>query len=108
MESTRRILETKMNLQVLNISPIKHSHTFQVVIIGLTQQKFTMTVETDYINNQPLQIIQGDDHFHTFFQWHRELAEKVYALVHQVSNQQKLDFPISLGEFSELIEPATT
>jgi hypothetical protein len=97
-----------MNLQVLKILPLQQNNTFQVVIIGLTQHQFTMTVETDYINNQPLQIIQGDDHFHTFFQWHRELAEKVYELVYQVYNQEELDFPISLGEFYEVIEPAAT
>ncbi len=96
-----------MNLQVLKILPIKHSDTFQVLITGLTPQKFTMTVETDYINNQPLQIIQGDDHFHTFFECHRELAQKVYELVYKVHNQEELNFPINLGDFDEILSPAT-
>jgi formyltetrahydrofolate synthetase len=89
-----------MKLQVLKILPILNNNTFQVVIeIGTKQHQFTMTVETDNLCNQVLQIIQGDDKFRTFFQWHRELAEKIYELVATIYNQEPLDFPVSLGEF---------
>ncbi|MEA5536820.1 hypothetical protein [Crocosphaera sp. XPORK-15E] len=64
--------------------------------MGQTQHQFTMTVETDNLCNQPLQIIQGDDKFHSLFQWNRELAQKIYELVAQVYNQHPLNFPISL------------
>ncbi len=88
-----------MNLQVLKISR-KQNNNFQVVVeMGQTQHQFIMTVETDRINNQPLQIIQGDDKFHSLFLWHRELAQKIYELVHQVYHQEHLDFPIILDEF---------
>lgn len=96
-----------MNLQVLKILPTRQNNTFQIVVeMEQTQHQFTMTVETDHINNQPLQIIQGDDKFHSLFQWHRELAQKIYELVAQVYNQYAPNFPVSLGEFDSVQEPA--
>lgn len=90
-----------MKLRLLNILPNPHNNTCQVIVEAeRVKYQFTMTVETDYINNQPLQIIQGDDKFHSLFQWQRELAQKVYELVAQVYNQKTLDFPIILGEFA--------
>jgi hypothetical protein len=96
-----------MNLQVKKICPFLNKNTFQVMVeMGQTQHQFTMTVETDNLFNQPLQIIQGDDKFHSLFQWNRELAQRIYELVYQVYNQEELNFPISLGKFDEVQEPA--
>jgi hypothetical protein len=93
-------LEEKVNLRVLNILPNPQNNTCQVMVeIERVQHQFTMTVETDHLGNQPIQIIQGDDKFHALFQWHRELAQKVYELVAQVYNQKHLDFPMILGNF---------
>lgn len=89
-----------MNLRVLKILPNSQNNTYQVIVeIERVQHQFMMTVETERLDNQLIQIIQGDDKFHALFQWHRELAQKVYELVAQVYNQEHLDFPIILGKF---------
>lgn len=54
-----------MNLQILKISPILNHKIFEVMVkIDQAKHQFTMTVETEKLGNQSLQIIQGDDRFH--------------------------------------------
>lgn len=96
-----------MKLQVLSILPRKPNNTFQVVIkMDQEQHQFTMAVETDKLCNQPLHIVQGDNQFHSLFQWNRELAQTIYELVNNVYCQENINFPVSLGDFNFVEEPA--
>ena len=95
-----------MNLQVLEIRPSSHNKSCQVrVKINQVEHQLTMRVETELLNHQPLQIIQGDENFHRLFQRHRELAQKIYALVSKIDNQENFDFPVNLNDFDLKQEP---
>lgn len=83
------------------------NNTFQVIVdINQIQHNFNLNIETDLLNNQPLQIIQGDEKFQELFQWNRELGQKIYEMVSQVYKQENLDLPINLDDLELSAEPA--
>lgn len=96
-----------MNVRVLKILFNSENNTFQVIVeINQIQHNFNLNIETDLLNNQPLQIIQGDEKFHELFQWNRELGQKIYEMVSQVYKQENLDLPINLEDLELSAEPA--
>lgn len=96
-----------MNVRVLKIVFNPENNTFQVIVdINQIQHNFNLNIETDLLNNQPLQIIQGDEKFQELFQWNRELGQKIYEMVSQVYKQENLDLPINLDDLELSAEPA--
>jgi len=96
-----------MNVRVLKIVSNPENNTFQVIVeINQIQHNFNLNIETDLLNNQPLQIIQGDEKFQELFQWNRELGQKIYEMVSQVYKQENLDLPINLEDLELSAEPA--
>jgi hypothetical protein len=96
-----------MNVIVLKIVFNPENNNFQVIVeINQIQHNFNLNIETDLLNNQPLQIIQGDEKFQELFQWNRELGQKIYEMVSQVYKQENLDLPINLEDLELSPEPA--
>jgi hypothetical protein len=96
-----------MNVRVLKIVFNPENSDFQVIVeINQIQHNFNLNIETDLLNNQPLQIIQGDEKFQELFQWNRELGQKIYEMVSQVYKQENLDLPINLEDLELSAEPA--
>jgi hypothetical protein len=96
-----------MNVRVLKIMFNLENTNFQVIVeINQIQHNFNLNIETDLLNNQPLQIIQGDEKFQELFRWNRELGQKIYEMVAQVYKQENLDLPINLDDLELSAEPA--
>jgi hypothetical protein len=89
-----------MNVKVLSINPAKEIRTFDVVVlIGVEQHQFTMTVETDIIAHQEIQVTNGDEHFLKTFKFNQRVALGISKLVSKVYNGQAVELPADIGEF---------
>ncbi|MUG99723.1 hypothetical protein F7734_48560 [Scytonema sp. UIC 10036] len=90
-----------MNVKVLSIEPTQEFKTFYVtVVIGEDICQFTMTVETDTIANQNIQILNSDENFLKTFQFNQKLAADISNLVFLVYNHQPIKLPVDMGELS--------
>ena len=93
-----------MNVKVLSIKPSRNSENFQVTayIIGTERHEFTMTVETDTIAGEKINLIKGDKNFCHIFRFNQNVAIALYELVSKVNRGQSVELPAEIGNFAAL------
>ncbi|MFB2920042.1 hypothetical protein [Aerosakkonema funiforme] len=98
-----------MNVRVMLIEPSTNPKAFNVVVlIGKSDYTFTITVETDKIAEQEIQITNGDDFFCQTFQFNQIVGVEICKLVSKIYNHQVVKLPVDVGEFySEELESAS-
>lgn len=91
-----------MNVKVLSIER-RDSEKFQATAcIGTEQHEFTMTVETDTIAGEKINLIKGDKHFCHIFRFNQNIAVALYELVSKVNRGQSVKLPAEIGNFTAL------
>lgn len=89
-----------MNVKVLSIER-RDSENFQVTAcIGTERHQFTMTVETDTIAGQKINLIKADKHFCQIFKFNQDVAIALYELISKFNRGQSVELPAEIGNLA--------